>query len=58
MTSTVLGSIPKAASLSRWAALALAVVLAGCASPQKYRAPVEDRSVFTRPAAAPATAAY
>jgi lipoprotein NlpD len=53
MTSTASGSIsdgafrPHAVAWSRWTfGLLAAVVMAGCASPDKYRAPVEDRSVL------------
>jgi lipoprotein NlpD len=64
MTSTVLGSTPMNAGCTRIAArtasaaaLAIVMALAGCASPDKYRAPVEDRSLLNRGGAAPASAA-
>jgi lipoprotein NlpD len=64
MTSTLSGSIHRQAKRAQAAFTRLAVgcvavlVVAGCASPDKYRAPVEDRSLSTRPSvAAPAAAA-
>lgn len=59
MTSPLAGSIQSAAgtpdvTLVRWVSGALfALAVAGCASPDKYRAPVEDRSLSTRPSVAP-----
>lgn len=48
MTGTALDA--RAAACLRYLTSALAVlVLAGCAAPLKYRAPVEDRSVLNRP---------
>jgi lipoprotein NlpD len=64
MTSTLSGSIHRQAKRAQAAFTRLAVgcvavlVVVGCASPDKYRAPVEDRSLSTRPSvAAPAAAA-
>jgi lipoprotein NlpD len=64
MTSTSSGSIHRQAKIVQAAFTRLAVgcaaalVVVGCASPDKYRAPVEDRSLSTRPSvAAPAAAA-
>jgi lipoprotein NlpD len=64
MTSTKLGSIMNGAPSPRvwgWhgamAALAGLLALGGCASPDKYRAPVEDRSMSRAGAPAPALVA-
>jgi lipoprotein NlpD len=64
MTSTDMGSIMNGASSPRvwawrWAVVCLAGILglAGCASPDKYRAPVEDRSMSRGGAPAPALVA-
>jgi lipoprotein NlpD len=60
MTSTLSGLIPHNANAARLGLVRLvlgsmaALVIAGCASPGKYNAPVEDRSVGTRPGSAPA----
>lgn len=66
MTSTLSGSIhppfvtaPRK-RITRWMlGVAAVLAMAGCASPNKYRAPVEDRSLATRPpgAVAPVAAA-
>src|SRR5512139_3477022 len=63
MTSTVLGSIPGGAVVSRCAGsarvalgLVALLVVAGCAAPGKYRAPIEDRSLVNRSASAPTPA--
>lgn len=64
MTSTLSGSIYNDANAARQGIARIAIscvavlVMAGCASPDKYRAPVEDRSLAMRPGvAAPAAAA-
>ncbi|MBL0731089.1 peptidoglycan DD-metalloendopeptidase family protein [Piscinibacter sp. HJYY11] len=64
MTSTLSGSIrentkPTRAGIARLVfGFAALLIVAGCASPDKYRAPVEDRSLATRHVAgAPASAA-
>lgn len=65
MTSTLSGSIhphcvmaPRAGIARLMLGVAAVLVMAGCASPNKYRAPVEDRSLATRqPAAAAPVAA-
>jgi lipoprotein NlpD len=67
MTLAMMGWMPNArcgsgcAAGVRYVVGALAVlIMAGCAAPSKYRAPVEDRSVLNRPAngaVAPAAAA-
>jgi lipoprotein NlpD len=62
MTLAMIGCISSGAHGARcvaWVRLVPAmvlVVLAGCAAPDKYRAPVEDRSVLNRPPAAPGSA--
>jgi lipoprotein NlpD len=59
MTLAMMGCISSEAHDARcvaWVRLVPAVallVLAGCAAPDKYRAPVEDRSVLNRPISAP-----
>ncbi len=59
MTQAMMGCISSEAHDARcvaWVRLVSAVtllVLAGCAAPDKYRAPVEDRSVLNRPITAP-----
>jgi lipoprotein NlpD len=59
MTSTLSGSIPHNANtaclgIARHVLSGMAMlVIAGCASPGKYNAPVEDRSVSMRPGSAP-----
>lgn len=65
MTSTLSGSIhpkraigPRAGFTRLVLGFAVVLVTAGCASPDKYRAPVEDRSLTTRPGSvAPVAAA-
>lgn len=63
MTSTLSGSIREKTKLGRVGGARLLsgfvalLMVAGCASPGKYRAPVEDRSLSTRQAAAAPAAA-
>ncbi len=65
MTSTLSGSIdknwvaaPRPGRLRFALGVAAVLLMAGCASPDRYRAPVEDRSLATRPGAvAPVAAA-